>query len=87
MSTKLLVDRQSQMTRLPDPTVVSDAELDTLLLQIGLARFVGRVHSGLLPREAGYAAIERHAVHERGRPLVSQVVQALMGREDSYFKR
>jgi hypothetical protein len=62
-------------------------ELDRLLSEIGLARFAGRVHAGLLPSEAAYEAIERHAATERGRPLTSQLLHALLGRDEPFVLR
>lgn len=51
---------------------------------IGVARFVGRIHAGFVPSHAGYAAIEAFVSHERERPFLSKVVHTVLGRPESF---
>ena len=61
--------------------------LVTKIREIGLARFVGRIQSGVVAMDAGYEAVDRFVAIEKQRPFVSRLSQALAGRTDAYDKR
>ena len=73
--------------RLPDGLSAEMVELQDTLSEIGLARFIGRISSGVIPDHAGYEAVQHFVSHEKTRPLLSVFTQALLGRPDSYTKR
>lgn len=60
--------------------------LVTKIHEIGLARFVGRIQSGVVAMDAGYEAVDRFVAIEKQRPFVARLSQALAGRTDSYDK-
>lgn len=71
-----------------DKKSASEVELKALqakIAEIGLARFVGRVSSGLVPAELGYEAIDHFVAREKQRPFLSRLTQVLVGRRDAYF--
>lgn len=61
--------------------------LEAKISEIGLARFVGRINSGLIPPSLGYEAVQNFLAHEKQRPFLSRLTQALVGRTDAYLKR
>ena len=71
----------------PNPTPEEIAELQGTISEIGLARFIGRIDSGVIPASAGYEAVEHFVLHEKSRPFLSKLTQAVLGRPDSYSKR
>lgn len=46
-------------------TELSDSNLDLLVAKLGVARFAGRIHSGLIDPAEGYAAIQRYVAKHR----------------------
>ena len=62
-------------------------ELEDKIREIGMARFVGRVNSGLVNVEAGYQAIDAYVSKEKERPLISKLAQVILGRPDSYVSK
>lgn len=78
-------------TDLPDVVrekALTDTELgrlDETVEEIGVARFIGRINSGVIDPEAGYDAVERYVERTERRPLLSRVAQFLFGREDRYI--
>ena len=70
----------------PD-TSAYEADLERTLQQIGLARFVARINSGVIPRDKGYAAVERYVTTARQRPLLSKLTHFVLGRSDAYANR
>lgn len=64
-----------------------DEELQRTIEQIGIARFVGRINSGVIPSERGYAAVEHFVAHAKKRPLLSKLTHLMLGRADSYAHR
>lgn len=86
MKFKLAVQTELQCTK----PQISSSQLNSLeatIRDIGLARFVGRINSGVIPEHEGYAAVERFLAHEKERPLLSRVTQAVLGRPNSYERR
>lgn len=71
------------------PVVVTpDAEeLQRTIKQIGIARFVGRVNSGVIPSDEGYAAVEAYVEEAKKRPLLSKITMMMLGNRDSYSHR
>jgi hypothetical protein len=65
----------------------SRADLLAAIDEIGLARFVGRINSGVVSAEEGYAAVEQYIADGKERSFVSKVVHAVFGRSDSYQRR
>lgn len=63
-----------------------ERELHQLIRRIGVARFVGRVNSGLLSPTDGYKAIESYMSLERRRPIASRLAHLLLHRDDSYLR-
>lgn len=61
-------------------------ELKEVIQEIGLARFLGRIRSGLILEEEGFAAVEAFLREESKRPLLSKVARALFNRDDAYEK-
>lgn len=53
-------------TRRPDAIDDMDDDLDAQFADIGMARFVGRINSGLIDAQKGYQAVER-LVHPQKR--------------------
>jgi len=64
-----------------------DADLQRTLEQIGIARFVGRISSGVIPSEQGYAAVEQYVSHAKERPFLSRLTYLMLGRSDAYLNR
>jgi hypothetical protein len=64
-----------------------DEELLKTIEQIGIARFVGRINSGVIPSEMGYAAVEHFVTHAKERPLLSKLTHLVLGRVDTYARR
>lgn len=58
--------------------------LDETLKEIGVARFVGRINSGVIDSVAGYKALERYALQQSDRPLLSRLSHLLMDRLDTF---
>ena len=52
--------------------------------EIGLARFVGRIQSGVVSTDTGYEAVDQFVAAEKRRPFLSRLGQALVGRTDAY---
>lgn len=65
-------------------TLSAAAELQGTIEQIGIARFVSRINSGVIPNEAGYAALERFVEDAKRRPLLSKLTSVVLGNKDSY---
>ncbi len=55
--------------------------------RIGIARFVGRVNSGVIPSEQGYAAVEQYIAHAKERPLLSRLTHLVLSQSDTYAHR
>ena len=69
-------------------TGVSGAEdLKLTLQKIGIARFVGRINSGVIPSSEGYDAVEAYVDNAQQRPFLSKLTSALLNRADSYAHR
>ncbi len=64
-----------------------DKELQQMIEQIGIARFVGRINSGVIPSDTGYAAVEHFVSHAKQRPLLSRLTYLMLGRADAYTHR
>ncbi len=64
-----------------------DEELQRTIEQIGIARFVGRINSGVIPSERGYAAVEHFVAQAKQRPLLSKLTYMVLGRIDTYAHR
>lgn len=62
------------------------AELQQTIEEIGLARFIGRINSGVIPTDVGFRAMEVFVSSEKERPLLSKLTQVVLGRTDSYTK-
>jgi hypothetical protein len=58
--------------------------LAATLREIGVARFIGRINSGVIDSTEGYKALERYAVEVEDRPLLSRLSHLLMGRQDTF---
>jgi hypothetical protein len=71
----------------PEEPSAEVLELQETLKKIGLARFIGRINSGVIPDHAGYEAVQNFVSDEQSRPLLSLFTQALLGRTDSYTRR
>ena len=76
-------------TREREAALESDTEagrLDETVRKIGVARFVGRINSGVIDPTPGYKAVERLASEQSERPFLSKVAHALLGRRDTFTK-
>lgn len=62
------------------------SELRDTIEQIGIARFVSRINSGVIPNEAGYAALERFVEDAKRRPLISRLTSVMLGNKDTYTR-
>ncbi len=62
-------------------------QLDVLIATIGLARFVGRINSGLIDERKGYDAVARFMQHAHRRPFLSRLSHAMLGRTDTFEGR
>ncbi|MCZ8218259.1 MAG: hypothetical protein O9337_02470 [Acidovorax sp.] len=62
-------------------------ELRRTIEIIGLARFVGRINSGLIPSWEGYAVVEQFVDQANVRPFVSRLSNLLFHRRESHFRR
>lgn len=78
------VERALAQAGSTEDDIASEA-LQRTIGDIGLARFIGRINSGVISTEAGNAAVERFIASEQERPFLSLVSQALFGRRDAYF--
>lgn len=58
-------------------------QLGTMIHEIGVARFAGRIQSGLIDPAAGYAALSRFTVEQEKRPFLSEVADILFSRRVS----
>lgn len=67
-------------------TSTQAAELQRTIEEIGLARFIGRVNSGVIPSDVGFRAMEMFVSSEKERPFLSKLTQVVLGRTDSYTK-
>jgi chromosome condensin MukBEF complex kleisin-like MukF subunit len=68
----------------------SDTEagrLDETMREIGVARFVGRINSGVIDAARGYQAVERFTSEQAERPLLSRLSHLLTGRTDTFARR
>ena len=63
------------------------AALDRTVREIGVARLVGRINSGVIDPEAGYRALERFMAQEHARPFLSRLSHSLLGRPDTFDLR
>lgn len=59
-------------------------EMFATIRQIGLARFVGRINSGVIPAEEGYEAVRRFVDLQKKRPFLSRMAHTVCGRTDTY---
>ena len=62
-------------------------ELEHTIEKIGVARFVGRINSGLVEPEIGYKVVNSFVSRESNRPLLSRLSHLLLGRSDTYNSR
>lgn len=60
--------------------------LDTEVRRIGVARFVGRINAGVIDASSGYEAVERFAVEQEERPLLSKLSHLLLGKTDTFTR-
>lgn len=63
------------------------SELQVTFKQIGIARFVGRINSGIIPPDEGYAVVETFVEKAKERPFLSRVTKFVLGSNDSYTQR
>lgn len=61
-------------------------QLGTVIDDIGVTRFVGRVQSGLIDAAAGYAALSRFTAQQEKRPLLSEVADVIFSRRVSHHR-
>lgn len=59
-------------------------ELQGVLDDIGIARFVGRINAGVIPSEVGLEVINAFVAAEERRPFVSRLAHSFLGRRDSF---
>lgn len=59
-------------------------ELHRTIESIGIARFVGRINSGIIPSEEGYAALELFVSKAKSRPFLSRISNLVLGGTDTY---
>ena len=69
-----------------DSRSFSSSELQTTIRSIGLARFVGRINSGVIPTTEGYEAVKTFVAEDRQRPLISRLTTTFFGRPEPYSK-
>lgn len=62
-------------------------DLQKTIESIGIARFVGRINSGVIPGPEGYAVVEQFVARAQARPFLSRLSSAVLGRRDSYRHR
>lgn len=60
--------------------------LDDTVREIGVARFVGRINSGVIDPARGYQAVERLTSEQTERPFLSRLSHILMGRTDTFSR-
>lgn len=70
---------QLQEVSPPDESALT--ELVNVIGQIGVARFAGRISSGVVEAEVGYAALKRFADLQDRRSLWSEVTDVLFARQ------
>lgn len=61
-------------------------DLQRTIEEIGLARFVGRINSGVIATSVGYEAVEIFVDGQRHRPVSSTISKFLFGRPDSFVR-
>jgi len=70
--------------------VVTESQLQALedeIEKIGVARFVGRINSGVVEPEIGYLAVDSYVAREQNdRPLLSKLTHLLLGQSDTYSR-
>lgn len=64
---------------------ISPRDIDRMqetIREIGLARFVGRINSGLIEPEVGYRAVDCYVAKQSERPLLSKLTHFILGKTD-----
>lgn len=74
-------------TRDNEASATEAGQLDETVREIGVARFVGRINSGVIDATHGYQAVERFANAQAERSLLSRVTHVLLGRTDTFGPR
>lgn len=70
-----------------DSRSFSSSDLEKTIEAIGLARFVGRINSGVIPATEGYEAVKKYVAAERERPLISRLTASFFGRTEPYSEK
>jgi hypothetical protein len=82
------MSHDTSLKRATDATSDTEAgRLDETVREIGVARFVGRINSGVIDATGGYRAVERFANEQSERSLLSRVTHMLLGRKDTFDPR
>ena len=63
------------------------AQMAETIREIGVARFVGRINSGVVDPETGYQAVEAYIANQKHRPFLSRWAAALLNRPDVYLTK
>lgn len=56
--------------------------LEKMIHEIGVARFAGRLQSGVLPKEVGYEVLYSFVSKEKERPLLSRIAHIVLQKKD-----
>lgn len=62
-------------------------DLQQTIKQIGIARFVGRINSGVIPSSTGYKAVQAFVGDAERRPFASRLTRLILKNGDSYAHR
>jgi len=62
-------------------------ELEATIRDIGVARFVGRINSGVVETEVGYKALDRYVAKTKERPALSRLASFLLDKEDALLQK
>lgn len=62
-------------------------ELEATIRDIGVARFVGRINSGVVETEVGYKALDRYVAKTKERPVLSRLASFLLDKEDALLQK
>lgn len=63
-----------------NPRAIED--MQKTIREIGLARFVGRINSGLIEPVSGYRAVDCYVATQTERPFFSKLTHFILGKDD-----
>lgn len=62
-------------------------ELEATIRDIGVARFVGRINSGVVETEVGYKALDSYVAKTKQRPALSRLASFLLDKDDALLAK